>query len=211
MRRRLADISEHDTATRLQVPRTRDEIATPATTMNAVLDLLAQALARERGFVADAGHELRTPLTTLKTELELARRPGRSHHALVDAITAAGADTDRLIRLAEDLLVLARADEGHAFLQAAPMAPADILTTGVHAASARAEARGVRLNLHADAQVRIVADPDRLRQAVDNLLDNALRHSPDGDVIDVTLSTRHGPGADAAVIEVRDHGTGRDR
>ncbi|MEV6945846.1 ATP-binding protein [Streptomyces sp. NPDC051172] len=208
MRRRLADISEHDTAARLQVPSTRDEIATLATTMNAVLDRLAQALARERSFIADAGHELRTPLTTLKAVLELACRPGRSHQALVDAITAAADDTDRLIRLAEDLLVLARADEGHAFLRNEPTAPADALTRAVHAASARAETRGVRLNLHADAQVRIVADPDRLRQAVDNLLDNALRHSPDGAVIDVTLSTRHGPGADVAVIEVRDHGPG---
>ncbi|MFJ9155140.1 ATP-binding protein [Streptomyces sp. NPDC102270] len=208
MRRRLADISEHDTTARLPLPSTRDEIATLAITMNAVLDRLAQALARERSFIADAGHELRTPLTTLKAELELARRPGRPHHALVDAITAAADDTDRLIRLAEDLLVLARADEGHAFLRTAPTAPADILTRAVHAASARAHPRGVRLNLHADAQVRIVADPDRLRQAVDNLLDNALRHSPDGAVIDVTLSTPHGPGADVAVIEVRDHGPG---
>ncbi|MFJ9909675.1 ATP-binding protein [Streptomyces sp. NPDC101152] len=208
MRRRLADISEHDTAARLPVPGTRDEIATLAATMNGVLDRLARALDRERGFVADAGHELRTPLTMLKAELELARRPGRSHQALADAITAATADTDRLIRLSEDLLVLARADEGHAFLRTEPIAPADVLTRAIHAASARAEARGVRLTLRADPQVRIVADPDRLRQAMDNLLDNALRHSPDGAVIDVTLSTRHAPGADVAVIEVRDHGPG---
>ncbi|MFF7977062.1 ATP-binding protein [Streptomyces sp. NPDC007905] len=208
MRRRLADISEHDTAARLPVPGTRDEIATLASTMNAVLERLARALDRERGFVADAGHELRTPLTTLKAELELARRPGRSPQALVNAITAAEADTDRLIRLTEDLLVLAREDEGHAFLRTEPIAPADILTRGVHAASARAETRGVRLALRADPHIRVAADPDRLRQAVDNLLDNALRHSPDGAVIDVTLSTRHGSGGDVAVIEVRDHGPG---
>ncbi|MEU0966031.1 ATP-binding protein [Streptomyces sp. NPDC005917] len=206
MRRRLADISEQDTGARLQVPETRDEIATLATTMNAVLDRLALALARQRGFVADAGHELRTPLTTLKAELELASRPGRSHDALVDAITAAADDTDRLIRLAEDLLLLARADEGRAFIRSQPMAPADILTRAVHAASARADTSGVRLNLNADTSVRVVADPDRLRQAVDNLLDNALHYTPDGGVIDVALSTE--PGAGFAVIEVRDDGPG---
>ncbi|QKG27260.1 histidine kinase dimerization/phospho-acceptor domain-containing protein [Actinomadura verrucosospora] len=135
LRLRLADISEHDIDARLRVPRTRDEVATLATTMNAVLDRLARALARERGSVADAGHELRTPLTTLKAELELAQQPGRSRQALASAVDAAAQDTDRLIRLAEDLLLLARADEGHAFLRPRPMAPHDVLAAAVRSAS----------------------------------------------------------------------------
>ncbi|MEU6746745.1 ATP-binding protein [Spirillospora sp. NPDC046719] len=208
LRRRLADISEHDIDARLRVPGTRDEIATLATTMNAVLDRLARALARERGFVADAGHELRTPLTTLKAELELAQQPGRSRQALASAVDAAAQDTDRLIRLAEDLLLLARADEGHAFLRPRPMAPHDVLAAAVRSASARAAAHRVTLRLSGDEHLRLTADPDRLRQAVDNLLDNALRYSPPGGVIDVGLG-RHGRHRRAvAVIEVRDHGPG---
>jgi signal transduction histidine kinase len=73
---------------------------------------LHDALARQRGFVADVGHELHTPLATLRAELELAARPGRSREALAAAVTAAGQETDRLIRLAEDLLLLARAEAG---------------------------------------------------------------------------------------------------
>ncbi|MCP2337313.1 sensor histidine kinase [Actinomadura rupiterrae] len=208
LRRRLADISEHDLDARLRVPSTRDEIATLARTMNAVLDRLARALARERGFVADAGHELRTPLTTLKAELELARQPGRSREALASAVAAAAEDTDRLIRLAEDLLLLARADEGHAFLRPRRIAPHEILAAAVRSASTRAASHQVTLRLDSDEGLHLVADPDRLRQAVDNLLNNALRHSPPGGVIDVGLGHRGRSGRAVAVIEVRDHGPG---
>lgn len=223
MRRRLAEITEQDTGARLETPSTHDEIATLAATMNDVLDRLAQALARERGFTADAGHELRTPLTTLKAELELAEQPGRSRQELVTAVAAAADDTDRLIRLAENLLLLSRTDEGAATLRTELFAPASLLSTAVRAAEARAAPRGVRIRLDADAGVTITADPDRLRQAVDNLLDNALRHAPTRSTIDVacTVGIRpepaagphgelHGelPGTQTLVIEVRDHGPG---
>ena len=117
MRREAAEISDRDLDRRLGVPATRDEIAALGTTINALLARLQEALHRERGFVADAGHELRTPLAILRAELELAARPGRSREALVDAINEAGAETDRLIRLAEDLLLLARADNHQPFLR----------------------------------------------------------------------------------------------
>src|ERR1700716_4176615 len=100
--------------------------ASLATTTNRLLDRLQLALSRQRGFVADAGHELRTPLTALKAELELAARPGRSREALAAAVAGAAGDTDRLIRLAEDLLLLARADEGTDFLQPRLIVPAEL-------------------------------------------------------------------------------------
>src|SRR5690348_4297005 len=119
MRRRLAEITEHDAGTRLAVPATGDEIASLAVTMNAVLDRLQRALVRQRVFVADAGHELRTPLTALKAELELAAWPGRSRRALAAAVATAAGDTERLVRLTEDLLLLARAEDGAAFVRPA--------------------------------------------------------------------------------------------
>ena len=78
MRRQVAALSVGDTAGGVQVPRTRDELAALAGTMNDLLARLHEALARQRGFVADASHELRTPLAVLGAELELAGRPGRS-------------------------------------------------------------------------------------------------------------------------------------
>ncbi|MFB6814780.1 ATP-binding protein [Streptomyces sp. NPDC056347] len=208
---RLAEITEQDTGARLPVPATRDEIATLAVTMNDVLDRLADALARQRGFAADAGHELRTPLTALKAELELAAQPGRTREELAAAVAAAAADTDRLIRLSEDLLLLSRTDEGRPVVRPEPMDPAGLLASAVRAAASRAAPADVRVRLRADEDVTMTADPDRLRQAVDNLLDNALRYAPRGSEVDVALTVT-GPGPQArAVIEVRDHGPGFPR
>jgi len=208
MRRRLADITEDNSGARLPVPATGDEIASLAVTMNSLLDRLQRALARQRGFVADAGHELRTPLTALKGELELAARPGRSRQALAAAVSAAADDTDRLIRLAEDLLLLARAEEGAAFLHPQRIDVSDVLSAAVGGLAAQAEAREVTLCLDADRPLPAVADPDRLRQALDNLIHNAIRHSPGGSAVEVTGHAGPRGSSLSAVIEVCDHGPG---
>jgi two-component system, OmpR family, sensor kinase len=216
MRRRLEEITEHDASARLLVPATGDEIAALAVTMNDLLDRLAMALARQRAFTADAGHELRTPLTALKAELELAARPGKSREALADAVQAAAGDADRLIRLAEDLLLLARADEGTSFL-----APEQIeMSSELHAAARRfastAAARGVAVSVQAAGQLSVVADPGRVQQALGNLIDNAVRHAPPGSTVEVTgrwaAATGDGRRRRRAVaVEVRDHGPGFPR
>jgi two-component system, OmpR family, sensor kinase len=210
MRRRLEEITEHDTSARLPVPATGDEIAALAVTMNGLLDRLAQALARQRAFTTDAGHELRTPLTALKAELELAARPGNSREALADAVQAAAGDTDRLIRLAEDLLLLAHADEDAAFL-----APERIDLAGeLHAAARRfastATARDVAISVQTPGRLDVVADPGRVRQALDNLIDNALRHAPLASAVEVTGRSTAATGGQPRMVavEVRDHGPG---
>jgi two-component system, OmpR family, sensor kinase len=208
MRRRLTEITEHDSAARLQVPATGDEIASLAVTMNAVLDRLQHALVRQRVFVADAGHELRTPLTALKAELELAGRPGRSRQALAAAVATAAGDTERLIRLSEDLLLLARAEEGTAFLRPENIDLGDVLPAAVRGFAARAQARGVTVGLDAGEHLPVVADATRLRQAVDNLIDNAIRHAPPGSTVHVSGQPEPGPDPTGIVIEVRDHGPG---
>ncbi|HEX5347995.1 MAG TPA: ATP-binding protein [Pseudonocardiaceae bacterium] len=205
MRRQAADISDRDTGRRLAVPSTRDEIAALGATINDLLARLQEALERERSFVADAGHELRTPLAILRAELELAARPGRSHEALVEAVSHAGEETDRLIRLAEDLLLLARADNAQPFLHPVPLVLPDLLGAAARGAGARATERGVTVQVRSPAALTVVADPDRLRQAVDNLLDNATRHAPSGSVVEVN-ATAHDTGM--ITVEVADRGPG---
>ena len=112
MRRRAAAVTPATPGSRLPVPPARDEISRLAETLNEMLARLEAAFEHERRFVADASHELRTPLALLRTELELALRRPRTREELEDALRSAAEETERLSRLAEDLLLIARADQG---------------------------------------------------------------------------------------------------
>ena len=112
MRRRAAAITAATPGSRLPVPAANDEIARLAETLNDMLGRLEAALRHEQRFVSDASHELRTPLALLRTELELALRRTRTHDELEAAVRSAAEETERLTRLAEDLLLVARADHG---------------------------------------------------------------------------------------------------
>ncbi|WP_163553716.1 sensor histidine kinase [Candidatus Frankia alpina] len=203
---------EADTGFQLAVPPTRDEIAALARTMNDLLGRLHAARARDRAFVADAGHELRTPLTVLRAELELAARPGRSAAQLREAIHTAGEETERLIRLAESLLTLARMDGGR--VRRGPVPLDEVLDRAVRAAAGYADSRELCLTVAvpaADRPLTVLGDPDLLRQAVDNLLANAARHAPPGSAVELRgdRASGHADGPpDVVVIRVRDHGAG---
>ena len=127
MRRRAADISATSLDDRLPVPPTQDEVSRLGETLNAMLARIGDGLARERRFVADASHELRTPLALLKTELELALRRARTTEELESAIRAAAEDTERLSRIADDLLLLARAEQGRVPIKREAVDVADVL------------------------------------------------------------------------------------
>jgi signal transduction histidine kinase len=205
MRRQAAEISATDTGARLAVPATRDEIADLAVTINDLLGRLQGALARQRGFIADAGHELRTPLAILRAELELAQHPARTHGELVAAVDAATDETVRLGRLAEDLLTLARGD-GHALsIRPANVLVADLFDEERTAANAKAHAKGVTITADVPDGLSVHADRDRLRQALDNLVANALTHT--GDATAIELRARPAPD-DTVEVEVRDSGPG---
>lgn len=203
MRRQVADVSVRDPETTIEVPSTRDEIAALARTMNGLLGRLGEALARERGFVADAGHELRTPLAILRGELELASRPGRSHEYLVSAVGAAVEETDRLARLAEALLLLARSD-GAATLRRERTNVSELLTAAARGAATIASSRQVTLTVDAIRDIYLAIDTSRVRQAVDNLVDNAVRHTPPAG----TVTLRASSDGSVLAIEVVDEGPG---
>ena len=105
-------ISASEPGRRLPLPRANDEISRLGETLNRMLERLETALERERSFVADASHELRTPIALLKTELELALRRPRSEAELENALRSAATEADRLAKLADNLLVIARFDDG---------------------------------------------------------------------------------------------------
>src|SRR5438477_310420 len=149
-----------------------------------MLARLDAAIERERRFIAEASHELRSPLTILRGELELAREDGRSLDELRAAVASAADETDRLCRLADDLLLIARSQDGELPLRLERL-DAPPLLEGI-AARFRDQAadRGRSLLVEAAPGLTLTGDRTRLEQALGNLVDNALRHGAG----DVTLS-----------------------
>jgi signal transduction histidine kinase len=149
-----------------------DELDRLADTLNAMLDRLQESSERERRFVDEASHELRTPVAVLKGELDLALARPRTVTEFEAAIRAAAAEADRLAALADDLLVLARMRRGALPVRREPVSLRALLDQAC-----------ARFRRHGSPAIDVVApdtvlavDPHRVRQALDNLIDNALRH-----------------------------------
>jgi two-component system OmpR family sensor kinase len=176
MRRRAAEISASTPGLRLPVPRSRDEFARLAETLNDMLGRLEAAFEHERRFVADASHELRTPLALLRTELELALRRPRTYDEQRAALESAAEETERLTRLAEDLLLIARSDQGALPIRREHVVVSELLQTVAERFAARAGASGREILVACDPGVVVDADPARLEQAIGNLVENALVH-----------------------------------
>jgi signal transduction histidine kinase len=180
MRRRAAAISASRPEERLPLPEARDELRRLSETLNEMLGRLEAALERERRFVDDASHELRTPLALHKTELELAQRYATDEEELRAAIASAGEEVDRLIQLAEDLLVVARSEQGELTLTQRDVPVTNLLGTVGERFRARLEQSKRPLVVHGgDGAVR--GDRLRLEQALTSMVDNALRYG-DGEV-----------------------------
>jgi two-component system, OmpR family, sensor kinase len=209
MRRRAAMISTDEISTRLPLPDANDEIQALGRTLNAMLDRLEQGLHHERQFVANASHELRMPLAVLKAELEVALRERGGERQLRATMHSAIEETDRIVQLAEDLLLLARAHDGTLPLAPVQLTVAQLLDelgerfAPVVAGSGR-ELVVDRSALPTSASIR--ADPDRIRQAISNLVDNSLRYG-DGPV---TLSAREAGGRIELHVSDHGHGFGED-
>jgi hypothetical protein len=197
-------ISESDLSRRLHLPGTRDELAALGRSLNRMLERLEAAVERERLLVDDASHELRTPLANLRAELELALRRARTEPELLEAIRSALDETERLSRLAGDLLVLARAQRGQLPVRPSDVALHELVASAVGAASGRAEAARIKLETTVAPGLAAHVDPDRLRQALDNLIDNALRLTPAGGTVVVTAERVDG----SLRIAVADTGPG---
>lgn len=209
MRAQAAELEARDAGGGLDVPVSQDEIGRLGATLNALLARLHSALQRERDFVADAGHELRTPLTVLRGELELARKPGRSREELMETVNVASEETERLIKLAEDLLVLAR-DENATEVRWTSFDLTKLVREAMTRLTSTAEARSVRLVLAASDRLPVQGDPVRIRQAVDNVLANALRYAPEASTVTVsaTLDSTPSTALRLATVEVTDEGPG---
>ncbi len=178
-----ATISGSPAGERLPIPEARDEIRRLGDTLNALLDRVEEALARERSFVSDASHELRTPLAVLKLELEFALTSDISRHELQERVASATEEVDRLTKVANDLLLIARADGGRLPLEKRVVDVSDVLdaVTGRFQAPARLRERTVSAE-PTRQPLWVDIDETWIEQALNNLVSNALRYG-DGPVV----------------------------
>ncbi len=200
LRRRAEAVTPGEPST-LPVPPAGDEVSRLAVTLNEMLARLQAAVEHERRFLADASHELRTPLALLRTELDLALRRPRSREELESALRSAAEETQRLSRLADDLLLIARADQGSLPVRLEVVAAGDLLSDAATRFASRASALGRQLRVEETA-LQVDADPLRVGQALVNLVDNALTHGEG--TVELVAAERNG----LVELHVRDNGSG---
>ena len=202
MGEQAATISSADPGRRLPVPAAEDEVARLGRRLNEMLARLEGALERERTFVANASHELRTPLALLKTEIELALDNPGSIPALEAALRSAAEETDRLSQLADDLLLLARADAQAIPIRRSRIELADMLAAVASRYQQRADHAGRQIETETPATLAILGDRLRLEQALSNLVDNALRYGAGTIHLQAAARDRH------VELRVTDEGEG---
>lgn len=202
MTRRAATLSFEKPHERLPQPPGRDELAELGRTLNAMLARIEATVAHERAFVDDASHELRTPIAVLRGELEIARLElgdGAEESGPARALDSALEETDRLARITEQLLVLARADVG----RLADTRERVSLMAAAARVVDRTDAGRIQLQV-TGSEVHVLADPDLVDQVLTNLVSNALRFARR--VVRITIGTDDG----VVVVRVDDDGPGFD-
>jgi two-component system OmpR family sensor kinase len=199
-------ITAEDLGQRISLRGTGDELDRLAETLNGMLARLAAAFTEMRRFAADAAHELRTPLTALKGGIEVSLRAARSAEEYRGVLVSSLEEVERLIRLAEDLLLLSRSTAG----SETPRGPVeleplllDVFDVGVRLA----RGTGVSVRIDDMTPVNVTGDALALRRAVLNLVENAVKYTPAGGKVELSLTSGDG----YASLAVQDTGIGISR
>ena len=203
MTRTARRITAEDLSRRVERPGTGDEMERLAETLNGMLARLDAAFTQTRRFAADAAHELRTPLAALRGGIEVALRAERTPVEYRRVLASSLEEVERLIRLAEDLLLLSRSSAGPDVIRE----PVDLepLLLDVFDAGARlGQAAGVSVRIDAMAPAPVRGDGAALRRALLNLVENAIKYTPPGGKVELGLATQDG----MAVVGVADTGIG---
>lgn len=199
-------ISAENLSARLDVTNSRDELGRLATTINDLLARLESSFNEQQRFIADASHELRTPLAVLRGETEVALSKTRSVDEYQQSLWLIQDEAERLSRIVEDLFILARQPiNTRAALHKERLSLNDTVKDCARAAQVLAIRKGVRLNLENDfPSIALNGDEELIKRMLLNLLDNAVKYTPEGGEISLSLARQNGN----AEIVVRDTGIG---
>jgi Signal transduction histidine kinase len=206
MNRQTQRITAERLSSRLDVSNPRDELGRLATTINELLTRLETSFKEQQRFIADASHELRTPLAVLRGETEVALSKTRTIEEYEASLALIKDEAERLSHIVEDLFLLARQPiDAPVTLVKQPMSLNEVVRDCARAARVLAMNKGVRLKTDDDSpSIVLNGDDELLKRMMLNLLDNAVKYTPEGGEISVALARQNGN----AQIEVRDTGIG---
>lgn len=199
-------INAENLAERVPVGNSRDEISELAQTFNSMLKRLEDSFRKIKQFSGDASHELRTPLTIIKGETEVGLRWAKKPEEFREILRSNVEEIDRMERIIEDLLTLAKSDANELSLKMKEFSLSDLLQGLFLQAQTLAEGREIQTSFHVntDQEIRVVGDELRLRQLFLNLIGNALKYTPAGGQVSIDLACDN----EQAVISIIDNGIG---
>lgn len=197
-------ISSHNLSERLPVPQTGDELERLSVALNHMIERLDAAFQHSRQFVADASHELRTPLTVLRGELESLVENPQLNAAWRERLGSALEELERLTRIVEGLFAISRLDAGEATSEWLPLDLSQLATSTAEQMSLLAEDKDIHVTCKGAMGVWVAGDRARLKQVIVNLLDNAIKYTPEGGTVSMTVDAHDSK----AVLEVSDTGLG---
>lgn len=201
---RAEGITSSNLSERLPLIRTGDELERLSTALNRMIGRLEDAFHHINRFSADASHELRTPLTILQLELEGIVHNHPLSASLEDQIGSALEETHRMSRIVESLLTISRLDAGEAKLDRSRLDLSDLATSTADEVRVLAQDKSIALCSSTEENVCVEGDRTRLQQVVANLIDNAIKYTPEGGTVEVRVRRE----ADKALLEVSDNGVG---
>ena len=204
MARTARRITAEDLSQRIPIRGTGDELDYLAETLNGMLARLEPAFGQMRRFTADAAHELRTPLTALKGGIEVALRSARDPEEYRRVLRDSLEEVDRLIRVAEDLLLFSRTTAAGIGAARAHVALEPLVLEALDTGARLAQGTGVTVRLGAVTPAEVTGDADALRRALRNLIENAVRYTAAGGTVELALLREK----DAAALVVEDSGIG---
>jgi heavy metal sensor kinase len=202
--KKAEQITQHNLSERLPVTRTADELERLSISLNRMIARLEDAFLNSKRFVADASHELRTPLTVMRGELESLAQDQQLAPQLRESVGSVLEEVERLAKIVEGLLAISRLDAGEAQTEWVRFDLAELATTTADQMSLLAADKRVSVTCTAASCVFVQGDRARLKQVIVNLLDNAIKYTPERGSVNVSVTARNG----RAVLEVTDTGPG---
>jgi len=196
-------ITARDLHHRLALPAARDEVRLLGETLNDMIGRIEASFRSQEQFVADASHEIRTPLTVICSELEFAERRV-TEPSVKESIQTSLSEIDRLAKLTDSLLLLARLDASQLKLNLQPVRLDELLVECVHLARSIADKKNIRMRVDLEEALTLQADRERMKSIILNLLDNAVKYSGSGTTVSVSLTR----GNSSAMLSVADQGPG---